>query len=154
MYTREESSRLRQEFWTTFGRYMNPVPSAEGNKVNWINDHTGVSDVSFRMNADGGEATIAISLEHRDLATQVLYFEKFSQLKTMLHTELQEAWSWQLHAEQNNRVISRIYKTLPGVSVFNKEQWPDLISFFKLRIMALDRFWEHAKYGFEELRTD
>jgi len=151
MYTREESSRLRQEFWTTFGRYMSPVPSAEGNKINWINYYTGVSDVFFRMNADGLEASIAITIEHRDVALQTLYFEKFSQLKTMLHTELQEVWNWQLHDEQNNRVISRIYKTLPGVSVFNKEHWPELISFFKPRMMALDRFWENARYGFEGL---
>lgn len=148
MYTREESSRLRQEFWTTFGRYMNPVPSAEGNKVNWINYHTGVPEVYFRMNADGAEASIAITAEHRDLALQTLYFEKFSQFKKVLHTELQEEWNWQLHDENNNRVISRIYKTLPNVSVYSKAQWPELISFFKPRIMALDRFWENAKYGF------
>jgi hypothetical protein len=151
MYTREESSRLRQEFWTTFGRYMNPVPSAEGNKVNWINYHTGVSDVFFRMNADGLEASIAITLEHRDVALQTLYFEKFSELKNMLQAELEEEWNWQLHDAQNNRVISRIYKTLPDVSVYNKAQWPELISFFKPRIMALDRFWENARYGFEGL---
>ena len=150
MYPREESSRLRQEFWTTFGRYMNPVPSAEGNKINWINYHTGVSDVFFRMNA-AGDATISITLEHRDVALQILYFEKFSQLKTMLHTELQEEWNWQLHDTQNNRVISRIYKTLPNVSVYNKAQWPELISFFKPRIMALDRFWENAKFVFDVL---
>lgn len=151
MYTREESSRLRQEFWTTFGRYMNPVPSAEGNKVNWINYHTGVSDVFFRMNADGFEASIAITVEHRDVALQTLYFEKFSQFKKVLLTELQEEWNWQLHDTQNNRVISRIYKTLPNVSVYNKAQWPELISFFKPRIMALDRFWENAKFVFDVL---
>jgi hypothetical protein len=56
-----------------------------------------------------------------------------------------------LHDTQNNRVISRIYKTLPNVSVYNKAQWPELISFFKPRIMALDRFWENAKFVFDGL---
>ncbi len=149
MYTREESSRLRQEFWTTFGRYMNPVPSSEGNKVNWINYHTGVSEVYFRMNADAYEASIAITLEHHEATMQTLYFEQFSQLKTLLHTELQEEWNWKLHDDHNNRIISRIYKMLPDVSVYNKAQWPDLISFLKPRIIALDRFWENAKHGFE-----
>jgi len=130
---------------------MNPVPSAEGNKVNWINYHTGISDVFFRMNADAGEATISITLEHRDVALQTLYFAKFSEFKNMLQAELQEEWNWQLHDVRNHRVISRIYKTLPNVSVNNKAQWPELISFFKPRIMALDRFWENARYGFEGL---
>lgn len=150
MYTREESSRLRQQFWTTFGRYMAPVPSVEGGKVNWINYHTGVHDVFFRMNADGREASIAITLEHRDLALQAFYFEKFVLLKKMLHNELQEEWTWKLHDEFNNR-ISCISKTLPNVSVFNTEHWPELISFFKPRMIALDRFWENAKYSFEVL---
>jgi hypothetical protein len=151
MYTREASARLRQEFWTTFGRYMSPVPSAEGHNVNWINYHTGVHNLFFRMNADGREASIAITLEHRDLHLQTHYFEKLTAFKLMLHTELQEEWIWNLHEETNNRVISRVYKSLPGVSVYNKDTWPDIISFFKPRMMALDRFWENAKYGFEDL---
>jgi hypothetical protein len=48
--------------------------------------------------------------------------------------------------------VSRIYKEITGVSVFNKDHWPDLISFFKPRIIALDSFWENAKYGFEDLK--
>ena len=151
MYNRQVSSRLRQEFWTTFGRYMGPVPSAGGTEVNWINYHTGVRNLFFRMNADSSEASIAITLEHRDIAVQRLYFEKLVQLKNMLHVELQEEWTWKLHDEYNNRIISRIYTTLPGASILNKEYWPDVISFLKPRIIALDRFWEDARHGFEEL---
>lgn len=151
MYTRETSSRLRQEFWTTFGRYMNPVPSANGTKVNWINYQTGVRGVFFRMNADSDCASIAISLEHADIAQQTLYFEKILQLKTMLHTALQEEWVWKLHNVYDNRVSSRIYNTLPEVSIFNKDHWPDIISFLKPRIVALDSFWEDARYSFSDL---
>jgi hypothetical protein len=74
-------------------------------------------------------------------------------LKTVLHTELQEEWIWQLHASDGDgRVISRIYKELSGVSVFNKDHWPELISFFKPRIIALDSFWENSRWGFEGLK--
>jgi hypothetical protein len=152
MYTREESSRLRQEFWTTFGRYMNPVPSSEGMKISWINYHTGVRDVYFRMYADEREARIAITLEHHEVGLQELFFEQFTELKTRLHQELHEEWIWQLHDTHDpNRVISRIYKSLPAVNVYNKAQWPDLISFLKPRLITLDRFWENAKYNFDGL---
>jgi len=40
MFKRQEASRLREEFWTTFGRYMRPVLSTEGIKINWINYKT------------------------------------------------------------------------------------------------------------------
>lgn len=152
MYSREEASRTRQEFWTTFGRYMSPVPNAEGLKINWINYHTRVRDVYFRMDAGPKEATIAITLEHRDAGLQELFYEQFVELKQLLHATLGEEWTWELHArDAKGRVTSRIYTTQQDVSVFNKDQWPDLISFFKPRVIALDNFWENARWTFEDL---
>jgi hypothetical protein len=151
MFTREEASQLRQEFWTVFGQYMKPVPSAEGLKINWINYHTRIREVYFRMDAGAKDATIAITLEHRDAGMQELYFEQFLELQDLLHATLAETWTWQLHATVNDRVISRIYTTLPGVSVFNKNHWPELISFFKPRMIALDAFWEDTRGSFEGL---
>lgn len=152
MFTREESSRIRQEFWTTFGKYMSPIPSSEGLKVNWLNYHTKVKDVYFRMDAVAKSARIYISMEHRDPDIQQLYFEQFLQFKNILHAELEEEWEWKLHENIDGKIISTISKELTGFSVFNKEHWPELISFFKPRIIALDGFWENAKYSFDELR--
>lgn len=153
MYTREQASHLRHEFWATFGRYMSPVPSAEGLGINWINYHTRVRDVYFRMDAGAKEAAIAITLEHRDVGIRDLYFEQFLEFKDLLHTTLEEAWTWEKNITlADSREVSRISKTLPGVSIFNKDQWPELISFFKPRIIALDSFWENARWSFEELR--
>ncbi|MEJ0054957.1 MAG: hypothetical protein WDN75_04500 [Bacteroidota bacterium] len=45
MFTKEEVSRTKQEFWIAFGRYIGPVPSSEGVKVSWLNYHTGIRDV-------------------------------------------------------------------------------------------------------------
>ena len=55
-------------------------------------------------------------------------------------------------SDENGKIVSQIYQELAGKSVFNKNDWSDLISFFKPRIMALDAFWENAKYAFDELR--
>lgn len=152
MYSRGEASTIRQEFWTAFGRYMSPVPSAEGLKVNWINYHTRIRDVHFRMDAGSASASIAITIEHRDPGIRELFFEQFLELKELLHSTLEEEWIWQQHVTlPDGRVISRISKELPNVSVFNKDHWPDLISFFKPRIIALDNFWENARYSFESL---
>lgn len=152
MFSREEASRIRQDFWTTFGRYMSPIPSAEGMKINWVNYHTRLKDVYFRMDAGQKSAVISISIEHTDPGIQEVYYDQFLELKSLLHDTLQEEWDWQLHATVDGKVISRIYKELSGVSVLNKDHWPELISFFKPRIIALDSFWENAKYSFEGLR--
>lgn len=132
---------------------MGPVPSSEGMRINWINYHTRVPDVFFRMDAGAKEGSIAITLEHRDAGIRDLYFEQFLELRDLLHATLGEEWVWERNIIlADGREISRIVKTLSGVSIFNKDQWPDLISFFKPRIIALDSFWENARWSFEELR--
>ncbi len=153
MFKRQEASRLREEFWTTFGRYMRPVLSTEGIKINWINYKTTLKDVYFRMDVNQKSAMISIALEHPEASIRELYFQQFLELKILLHTTMDEEWEWEEKVSTtDNKVVARIYKELPGVSVFNKEQWPELITFFKPRIIALDRFWADACYSFEALR--
>ncbi len=104
------------------------------------------------MDASQQSAIICIAIEHADPGIRELYFQQCEELKTMLHTTLAEEWEWQQHAPvTEEKVVSRIYKELQGVSVFNKEHWPTLISFFKPRIIALDQFWQEAQYSFESL---
>ncbi|GAB3200127.1 hypothetical protein ABID22_003080 [Pontibacter aydingkolensis] len=153
MYSREQASQLRQAFWTAFGQYIAPHPSADGYKINWSNYKTGLKHVYFRMQADKKMASIAIELTHSDPDIQELFFEQFIELKSLLHEYLGEEWEWELHAvNSEGKTISRIYTELPGVSVFNQDDWPALISFFKPRIIALDEFWSGAKYSFDELK--
>jgi len=153
MYTREQASTLRQAFWTAFGNYMNPVPSAEGLKINWINYNTGLKNVFFRLKADKKTADIAIEITHPDTEIQELYFEQFTELRPMLHEQMDEEWEWVLHTtDENGKIISRIYKEISPVSVFNQNDWPTLISFFKPRLISLDEFWSSAQYSFDALR--
>lgn len=122
---------------------MTPIHSSEGMRINWINYKTGIKDVYFRMETLQNSASIFISLEHKDTGISELFYEQFLELKVMLEESLEEEWDWQ---------PTKIIKELPDTSVFNKDQWPELISFFKPRIIALDSFWENAKYSFDSLR--
>jgi hypothetical protein len=153
MYSRQQASQLRQEFWTTFGQYMSPVLSAEGERVNWINYKTGEKNIAFRMHADTKKAVIAIELNQKDKEIQQIYFEQLTQFKNIFQEILKEEWTWQLHKyDENGKPVSRIFKEKNEVSIFQKQDWPALISFFKPRIIALDEFWSSVKYAFESLR--
>ncbi len=152
MYTKQQASELRQAFWTAFGQYMSLVLCADGRKINWINYKTGVKGVFFKINAANKFADIAIELAHADLEMQQLLFEHFLRVKKILYEQLNEEWIWELHTlNEYGKTTSRIYTTLNGVSIFKKEDWPQLISFFKQRMIALDQFWSMARYGFGEL---
>lgn len=152
MFSKQEASQLRKEFWTSFGQYMKPVPSFEGDKVNWLNYKTGEKDVLFKMDADNKKATIAIEMVHSDVEIQQMYYEQFLQLKSMFENIAGRDWMWNLHtSDESGKMLSKIYRQIDGVSIFNKNDWPSLISFFKPHIIALDKFWSNAKYGFESL---
>jgi len=152
MYKKEQASQLRQAFWTAFGQYIAPLPSADGVKVNWLNYKTGHKHVYFRMQADNRKASIGIELTHPDVELQELYFDQFKELKNVLQEYLGEEWAWQLHTtDETGKTISRIYKEIAPVNMFNQDDWPQLISFFKPRIIALDEFWSNARYSFDSL---
>lgn len=153
MFSKEESSNIKQEFWTTFGQYMAPVPSAGEEKVNWINYKTGLKDVHFKMQALKRSAITGIFLLHKDIELQELFYEQFLGNKAFLESLTTKEWSWQLHtADEGGKIISRIFTELPGVSIMNRNDWPAIISFFKQEMMLLDEFWSMARYGFEQLR--
>ena len=153
MYSKQEAAQLRKEFWTAFGQYMTPVLSAEGEKISWVNYKTGEKNIFFRMETDGRNAIVAIELTHGDKDIQQIYYEQFRQLKKFMLDATGEDWTWLLHTtNEYGKTVSRIYTSLPGVSILKKEDWPALISFFKNNMIALDEFWSNVKYSFEALR--
>lgn len=151
MYSKAEAAQLRQAFWTTFGQYMAPVPSAEGETINWINYRTGLKYVQLRMRTEGRRATIGLELVHPDADIRALHYEQLQALHLMLPPVPGQTWDWQPEAEENGQHMSRVQQQLDGVSPLNREDWPALISFFKPRLLALDEFWSQARYPLEDL---
>jgi hypothetical protein len=150
MYSKAELTRLKESFWIAFGRYMSPHLSADGEKVSWTAYKTGIRQLYFRTEADEDGAAIAIALTHPDPAIRHQQYEQLQQLRQMLEAETGEVWTWQHDVvDASGRTMSRIGTELAGVSIFRQEDWPQLISFFKPRLLALDSFWSMAKMGFE-----
>lgn len=153
MYKKHEVSKLKQEFWTSFGKYMAPVPSAEGEYINWINYKTGEKFLYFRKDADRRDAIVAIECQHPDLQIRKQHFQLLGQFRELLETHAGESWIWEdKHTTADGKEFSRIFTSISGVSVLNTADWPTLISFFKKNSIAFDAFWAEVKYAFEALR--
>jgi Domain of unknown function (DUF4268) len=57
-----------------------------------------------------------------------------------------EEWIWELLIpDPQGKLYSRIYIQLTGVSIFDHNDWPEIISFLKRRIISLDQFWTEVK---------
>jgi Domain of unknown function (DUF4268) len=146
MYSKQEAVAIKTAFWTAFGQYMKPVPSAFSEKVNWVNYHTGVKHVFFRMHANSQTAGIAIAIEHPDSLMRQQLFQQFVTLRDLLETQTQEAWHWQqAHLNGYGKQIASIGCTLDAVNIFREQDWPAIIAFLKPRLIALDAFWADAK---------
>lgn len=151
MYTKEEISKLKQAFWTAFGKYMQPIASANGLPVNWMNYKTGINGISFKMNAERDHAVIMIQLNHNNKNIRQSQYDQFLQLKAMLEEALgEDDWIWrEEETDWFGKQTASVSKLIEDVNVLDQRSWPEIISFFKPRIMALDEFWSMANHAFE-----
>ncbi len=149
MYSKDQISKLKTQFWTSFGQYMKPVPGASGEPVNWINYKTGIPHIHFKMDADNTKAVIAIEITHPQEAERLRYYNQFLSLKKILTETTAFNWQWNEALQTDHKTISSISQQLDEVNILNESDWPAIISFLKPRIIALDLFWDTAKDGFE-----
>ena len=145
MFSKQEATQLRKEFWTVLGKYLHPVPSASGELCNWINYKTGVKFIRFHMQADEIRTTIAIELDHKDAESRNIALQKFKLLQNELN-ELPGEWKWQKDETQEMDVY---ISQLASMHILRKSDWPVMISFFKMAITALDKFWFNNSEIFE-----
>ena len=149
MYSKEQASKLKAQFWTNFGQYMKPVPGASGLPVNWINYKTGIRNIHFKMDADNTRAVIAIEISSPKKEERLQYYNQFLSLKKVLASTTTLNWQWNKTFQNDHKTISSISQQLNDISILNPSDWPAIISFLKPRIIALDAFWNMVKDGFE-----
>jgi Domain of unknown function (DUF4268) len=150
MYTKEQASLVKQKFWTSFGKYMQPVPSASGEKVHWINYKTGIKGIHFKMDADNNAAFVAIEFTCSDKDLQKKYYDAFVTLKKHFVKIAGKGWIInEKYETADGKVISTAIIELQSIKIFRESDWPAIISFFKQHIIALDQFWNDWKPTFE-----
>lgn len=137
MFSKEESRRLRQEFWTSFGKSF---------PRKWILYDTKLKGLSFKFYFDNKKALVALDLED-DLEYRIKYWEKLLTLKSILLDEyLPDAIYDEEYILENHKEISRIYLPLEQkVSIHNKNSWRDVMEFFNENMLRFEAFFEEYK---------
>lgn len=153
MYKKEAASKIKQQFWKTFGQYIGHTPSADGIKINWVNYKTGIRHLYFKMEAGNKAAWIFIEIVHPDAGIRRLMYDQFLRLRRALESETGELWEWQPETYNGSgQPTATIGAAISGVSVFKEEDWLAIISFLRPRMIALDAFWSNAQYSFDIFR--
>jgi hypothetical protein len=133
MYSREETQKLKREFWVTF---------AEKYPRKWVLYDTKIKDFSFKFYVDNKKAQVLIDIEHRNDELRTGYFEKLEALKTILDEEfIKDLVFERNYVLENGKTISRIWIEKLGVSVSNRNYWDDIFSFYNQNMNALELFY-------------
>lgn len=139
MYSKEESIRIKKEFWTQF---------AEAYPRKWLLYNTKIKDVSFKFFVDNKKAQVLLDIEPKDDEKRKIYFEKVESLKTILLEDyLPEAIFERNHYLESGKIISRIWVETSGISINNKDTWNVIFDFFHENMDAFERFfYENEDY--------
>lgn len=133
MYSKEETQKLKREFWVTF---------AEKYPRKWILYDTKIKDFSFKFFVDNKKAQVLIDIEHRNEDKRIAYYEKLEALKNILEEEfIQDLVFEKNYILENGKAISRIWVEKPGVGFSNRKNWDDIFDFYNDKMSALELFY-------------
>lgn len=133
MYSREESQKLKREFWVAF---------AEKHPRKWVLYDTKIKDFSFKFYVDNKKAQVLIDIEHRSDEKRTAYFEKIEALKNILEEEfIKDLVFEKNYTLESGKTISRIWIEKQGVGFSNRNNWDVIFDFFFEKMNALEMFY-------------
>lgn len=133
MFSKEESARLRKEFWTSFGKSF---------PRKWLLYNTKIKGVAFKFLADRKKAMVCFDIENPDELTNLMYYDQMLSLKSLLENEIPEVIFDNNYELENGKVIHRIY--IPHqqkFSIYNKNSWRDCYEFFYETMTKFELFF-------------
>jgi hypothetical protein len=134
MYSKEETQKLKREFWIDF---------AAKYPRKWVLYDTKIKDFSFKFYVDNKKAQVLIDIEHRSDEKRIAYFDKLESLKTILEDEFVKDLVFEKNfVLENGKSISRIWIEKLDVSVSNRKYWDEIFYFFNEKMNALENFYK------------
>ncbi|GIZ16077.1 DUF4268 domain-containing protein [Capnocytophaga catalasegens] len=132
MFSKEESARIRQDFWTSFGKSF---------PRKWILYHTKIKELSFKFHFDTKKALVTMDIEG-NLQKRIQYYEKMQALHSILEEYLPEIIYEDSFLLENGKEISRIYVEKQNVCIHNKNTWAETMEFLHTSMLLFEDFWQ------------
>ena len=105
MFSKEEASQLRKDFWIAFGKSF---------PRKWIKYNTQIKGFSFKFVAERKDAMVVLDIEHPDEINNELLFEQLQSLKSILEQEyLAEIIFHKAYQLESDKIIKRLYVKYP-----------------------------------------
>ncbi len=142
MFSREESKKLRQEFWTSFGISF---------PVKWILYQTNIKGLVLKFSFDTRVAIVSLDLDIPDSERKEKVWNSLLALQTILRSEYLPAARYEpAYILENGKEIARIYVAMDQVSIHDKSTWQRTMLFFKDKMTVLESFFSTYRDILEE----
>jgi len=134
MFSHEESKKIRQEFWTSFGKEF---------PHKWLLYNTKMKEVQLKFSFTRKFAMVSLDIVDEDEFIRNYYFEKLESLKTVL----KESYLPEINYEKDyelpeGKTISRIFVVKEGVNIHRQKDWPVVKEFLGTNMLKLEEFFE------------
>ncbi len=137
MFSKEDSKKIRQEFWISFGKEY---------PRKWLLYNTKIKDVTLKFTFTTKVAQVSIDVEPYDNVIRGYYYDKFLSLKKILTSEyLEDIIFDERYQLDNGKIISRVYVEVLDVSIHNKNHWADVMKFLSDNMAKLEEFFLEYK---------
>ncbi|WP_298488631.1 DUF4268 domain-containing protein [uncultured Maribacter sp.] len=137
MFSKEESKRLKQDFWTAFGKSF---------PRKWTLYNTKIKGLIFKFQFDLKTAEVAIIVDHNNLEIRMELWEKLISLKNIIKEEyLPNATFNDSYPINNGKEISKIYVEIKNVSIHNKNTWQETMVFLSDNMKKVEEFFHEYK---------
>ena len=139
MFSKEEALQIKKDFWIAF--------AAEYPRK-WLLYNTKIKDVTFKLYVDNKKALVLLDIEPKDEEKRKIYYEKVESLKTILLEDYLDDVIFERNFYlETGKVISRVWVEKTGISINNKNTWPEVFDFFAEKMDAFERFfYENEDY--------
>lgn len=139
MFSKEDASKLRQEFWISYGKSF---------PRKWLLYNTNIKGFSFKFEASRKNAMVCLDIKHPNPMANELLFDQMLSLKNLLENELPKVIYDDSFVLDNGESIIRIY--VPHnkkFSIYNKNTWRDCYEFFVETMNKYELFF----YEYEDI---
>jgi len=134
MFSKDESEKLRTQFWTSFGKSF---------PKKWLLYNTKIKGFAFKFFADRKKAMVCLDIDMKNTDLRLQYYNKMLSLKNILTNQyIKDIIFDDNYILDNGKSIIRIYIPLSKkFSIHNKNSWRDAYEFFVLNMNQFELFW-------------
>jgi len=146
VFSKEQKKEINESFWKGFRSKMKCISNTEGKFINWLNYPTQLKSLYVRLYVDQTHARLSLDIQLKDEDIRQLVWEQMTELKKVLENETGPADFWfESSTNEVGQEIAQIVWEKKGVSLYNKNSYSEIYTFFEDQLIGFDRFYQDYK---------